>query len=208
TLHVTRFFCYILIMRKALRSVHEVPLLFLDVETTGLSPRQGARICEIALLRVKGGREESFFHSLVDPGIPIPEFLCSIHGITDEMVKGKPSFCDIIPQILPLFREVFIVGHNIRFDLAFLSSEMEEHFSDIKRLPVIDTLSLSRKYLRQRSNALSSLVRSLSLPEERSHSAGGDVRSTKNLFYHLLNKLRGEYSLTELHGLRLDSNCV
>src|SRR5207248_3758105 len=66
----------------------EVAFTFVDVETTGLDPATGDRVCEIALLRAQDGREIARFESLVHPQRPMHPGALSVHGITDAMLVG------------------------------------------------------------------------------------------------------------------------
>jgi len=170
----------------------DIPFAVLDVETTGFSPAKGARICEIAILKVRNLKEEEFFHSLVNPGISIPEEVKRIHNITDDMVKDYPYFFEIIPEVLRALEGACIVGHNINFDLNFLKNEIGEEFNRIKDNPVLDTLKLARLHLNQKSNSLENLSNSLGLGSDIFHRAKEDVIKTKNLLFHIIEFLETE----------------
>src|SRR5262245_66662719 len=77
----------------------ELAFTFVDVETTGLAPATGDRVCEIALLRVQGDREIARFESLVHPQRPMHPGALAVHGITDAMLVGAPTFATLLPQI-------------------------------------------------------------------------------------------------------------
>ena len=70
------------------------PFTVFDFETTGMSPVSD-RVVELAALRIDLDGEESCYHSLVDPGRPIPPGVTAIHHITDEMVHGAPRFAAV-----------------------------------------------------------------------------------------------------------------
>ena len=74
------------------RKITEVPLTFVDVETTGLSPRDGDRVCEIALIRREPGVRERIFSSLIDPKRAISPGAYRVNRITAKMLKGAPMF--------------------------------------------------------------------------------------------------------------------
>jgi DNA polymerase-3 subunit epsilon len=101
----------------------ERALVFFDLETTGVSPTDD-RIIDIALLkRLPGGGEESLA-SLVDPGMPIPPESIAVHHITDEMVRGQPSFKDLAPRLLSFIGDADLGGFGIlRFDVPLLQVE-------------------------------------------------------------------------------------
>src|SRR5262249_44167342 len=78
----------------------EITFCVLDVETTGLNPKLGDRICEIALLKTRNTETLATFHTLVNPGRPISPAASAINNISDAMVKDAPSFAAIAPEIL------------------------------------------------------------------------------------------------------------
>ena len=82
------------------RSPHEAggvllrsaPLAFLDIESTGLSPGEGHRVCEVALLRTRGSAAEASLSTLVNPLRPMGTQAAAVHGITPEELEGAPLF--------------------------------------------------------------------------------------------------------------------
>lgn len=72
-----------------------VEFIVVDLETTGTGSRTGDRVTEVAAVRVQGGVIEPVFHSLVNPGQPIPYQITSLTGIDDGMVRDAPSFANI-----------------------------------------------------------------------------------------------------------------
>jgi len=79
----------------------------LDVETTGLSPGNGDRVIEIGAVAIQDEEIVGEFHSLINAERPIPKVVQNIHGITNEMLAGKPRS----EQVIPLFHK-FIAGGN------------------------------------------------------------------------------------------------
>ncbi|MEK7657362.1 MAG: 3'-5' exonuclease, partial [Elusimicrobiota bacterium] len=68
------------------QAISETSFAFLDTETTGLSPARGDRVCEIAVLKTRGGAVIESFQSLINPQRPIDLGAQAIHGISDAMV--------------------------------------------------------------------------------------------------------------------------
>ena len=93
---------------------------FLDVETTGLSPWFGDRICEIAVLRCDGEKIIETFDTLLNPGRPISPGAARVNGLKDTDLIDAPQFGDIAEQVMLLVRNAVIVCHNVPFDLGFL----------------------------------------------------------------------------------------
>ncbi|WP_017570074.1 3'-5' exonuclease [Nocardiopsis halotolerans] len=95
----------------------------LDMETTGLEPREGARIVEIAVVRVRGdGKLVEEFSTLVDPRAPVggQEF----HGIGEGDTVGAPTAAQVTPRLTELLSGAVVVGHNLDFEQRFLAAEL------------------------------------------------------------------------------------
>ncbi len=171
--------------------VEKVPLSFFDVETTGLTPRYGDRICEVAVLRSYGGEIKSF-ESLVNPQCPISPGASSVNRITDRMVRDAPLFEAVVPQVLELLEGAVIVCHNAPFDLGFLSKELELLHIKMVDSPVIDTLRLARKCYDFPSNSLGNVARYLSISMDIEHRAMADVHITRAVLSHFLDDFAGQ----------------
>ncbi|MGP1363063.1 MAG: exonuclease domain-containing protein [Bacteroides sp.] len=99
------------------------PLLFFDLETTGLDV-VSSRIVQIALLQVLEDGSSREWETLVNPGVPIPPATTAIHGITDEDVKDAPKFEEIAEALLPYFFNSDLAGYNsTRFDVPMIVEE-------------------------------------------------------------------------------------
>lgn len=99
------------------------PRIFFDTETTG-TDKANDRIVEIALIRFDGDQRYEF-QSYINPGIPIPAGGTEIHGITDEMVKDKPTFAQLAKKLHNIFSGCDIYGYNSNsFDIPLLVAEL------------------------------------------------------------------------------------
>jgi hypothetical protein len=98
--------------------------IYLDTETTGLSPRQGATIVELAIVDDRG---KALIDTLVNPRVDIPWQATKVHGITNEMVRRRPTLRELMPQI----REI-IKGEEYQvYDLE--SATMEQTLAWLSR---------------------------------------------------------------------------
>lgn len=101
----------------------DVPVLVIDTETTGFSRED--RICEIAMVVAQGGKTIRSYHSLVNPGIPIPTDATNIHGIDDYDVVNSPAFADIIDDVLEMLcDDTPWIAHGMGFDARMLSYDI------------------------------------------------------------------------------------
>lgn len=159
-------------------------LAVLDVETTSGDPLRG-RIMEVAVITVEAdGRRESW-SSLVDPGTPVPPFASGMTGITNAMLRGAPSFAEVMPQLLRLTDDAVVVAHNARFDMAALSTEFARHGNGFER-ETLCTERLSRAALPQLSHHnLGSLCRFFGIAFQGRHRAANDAAATLALLEHL-----------------------
>ena len=167
----------------------EVPFAFLDVETTGLDPSQGDRVCEIAVLKTVNGSVVGEFTTLVNPGRSIPQSAVSVHGITDIMVRRSPFFRDIAKGLLAVIKDSVIVAHNAKFDLGFLNVELGNLRIALPENNVIDTLGIARRYYTFPSNSLGQIAKYIGLPAESGHRALADVMTTRDVFQYFLTDL-------------------
>ncbi len=180
-------------MRVKDRIKKEHPLFaFLDVETTGLYAAQEDRVCEIAILRCRGRRKMDDWQSLVNPGRPVSPGAFAVNGISEEMLAGAPAFSDIADHVLELIRDAVVVCHNVRFDLEFLSTELERCGRKLPPVHTIDTLYIARRYFDFPSNNLGMIASYLNIDKGEAHRAMGDVATTQKIFDHFMEELEGE----------------
>ena len=117
--------------------------VIIDLETTGLSPRHGHRVIEIGAVAVEQGAVVEEFSTLIDAGVPIPPAVQAIHGITDEMVEGKPPPDEVFPRFYAFIDGSVLVAHNAAFDIRFLRHEFARLKMNLPHRHVC-TLELSR----------------------------------------------------------------
>ncbi len=171
-------------MTGSRRNFLEFPFVAADVETTGLSPAEGHRVCEIALLRFLRGNVIDTFVSLVNPLRPIDPGAHAVNGISDAMVAGAPPFADLLPGILSFLGDDPLVFHNAPFDLSFLRAEARMAGGTWPGNRVMDTLPLARRSGRFRSHSLSAICRELGIATGF-HRAEGDAWAAGKLLLHL-----------------------
>jgi DNA polymerase III subunit epsilon len=168
-----------------------LPLAFLDVETTGLSPEMGDRVCEVAILRCEGGEIVDALQQLVNPQRPMGAGAYAVHGISDEALADAPYFPQVAPDVLALLDGAVWVGHNVLFDLGFLASELARQGAGLPPYIALDTMHLARACFRLRSYALGRAAEALGIRVEgQHHRAMVDVLQTRALLEHICAALR------------------
>ena len=91
----------------------------IDLETTGIGAKR-ERITEIGMVKVENGAVTDTYHTLVNPGRPIPEHITELTGIDDDMVKDAPMIQDVIGEVIAFCGTLPVLGHQIMFDYGFL----------------------------------------------------------------------------------------
>ena len=172
-----------------------------DVETTGTRARRGDRVIEIAVV-IQG---QVAFHTLLNPGVPIPPFVASLTGITDALVEGAPSFDAVVDGLLHVFSGCVFVAHNARFDWAFLSAEVERARGLVLQGPRVCTMRLARRLLPDlpRRN-LDAVAHHFDITIEGRHRAVGDAVAAARVLERLVGiaKEQGAGSLADLIQMR------
>jgi DNA polymerase-3 subunit epsilon len=178
------------------------PLAFVDVETTGLDPSRGDRMCEIAIIRREPSGSTYEWSQLVDPGRRISPGAFAVNRITASMLRGAPRFSSLIPEINDVVEGAVWVAHNATFDLGFLKSEYKRGRRVLVERPVIDTAHLARRHFRFRSNALGELALQFGIVAPNAHRALGDCRTTMGVFDAITQAVFGD-RCPALHELAL-----
>lgn len=177
------------------RSLDGLGFLVFDTETTGLSPEGADRVVSIAGVRVRDGavKPGEVFDALVKPDRPIPPSSVRFHGITDALVAAAPGIDVVLPAFLRFAEGAVLVGHEVWFDLAFLSREAarlglpplaESH-------AILDTRLLSQVvHGADVEHDLDSMAKRLGVAVQGRHSALGDALATAEVWARLLELLK------------------
>ena len=172
-----------------------------DVETTGVRAFRGDRIIEIAVVMLDG---TVAFHSLVNPGMPVPMFVQGLTGIAPQMLRNAPPFDAIVDDLLHVFSGCVFVAHNARFDWAFVSTEIERARGLLLQGPRVCTVRLARRLLPDlpRRN-LDAVSYHFGIEIEGRHRAVGDAVAAAKCLGRMLRiaKDEGAVTLTDLVGL-------
>lgn len=157
-----------------------------DIETTGLKPRQ-EDILELSAIRVRGGHEVATYSRLIKPSRPIRPFIEKLTGITNEMVEECPGIDTEIANFAAFIGRDILVGHNIAaFDTVFIAYAFESYIKMSLENCCVDTLRLSKKLYPEIGNyTLSSLSKYLDVPYLGAHRALTDCEIT-NACYQAL----------------------
>lgn len=174
------------------RPLSELAYTVFDTETTGLNPSEGDEIIQIGATRCVNGkllRQESF-EQLVNPGRIIPAATIPIHGITQDMVSGKPRITEVLHAFYSFANDTVLVAHNAAFDMKFL--QLQEAATGLKfDQPVLDTLLLSAVvHPAQESHRLEVIAERFNITVLGRHTALGDALVTAEVWLRLIPLLQ------------------
>jgi DNA polymerase-3 subunit epsilon len=184
--------------------LHEVTFCVVDVETTGGSPATCA-ITEIGAARYRGGERLGTFQTLVNPGVPVPPAITMVTGITEAMVLPAPPVREVLPSLLEFVGGSVLVGHNLRFDTAFLDAALAGSGRPPLAHHRVDTVALARRLVLDDPDdvadcRLVTLASRFGLEHQPCHRALDDVLATADLLHMLLERAAG-YSAFDLDDL-------
>ena len=176
--------------------------IFLDTETTGLSPESGDRIVEIGCIEMVNRRlTGETRHVYLNPERKGQEEAIRIHGLTDEFLADKPKFAEVATDLLDFLAGAEVIIHNAAFDVGFLNAELKR----LKREPfhtiaakVTDTLLMARETYPGKANSLDALCRRLEVDNSNRtlHGALLDAGLLAEVYIRLT---RGQDSLVIHH---------
>lgn len=169
-----------------------------DTETTGLDPAAGDEIVQLGAVRIVNGKliREEMIDQLIDPQRPISEVSSAIHGITEQMVAGKPTIDQVLPHFHHFVEGSVLVAHNAAFDMRCL--QLKESRTGVKfDNPVLDTLLLSSiLHPHQESHSLDEIAARLNLTNIGRHTALGDAIVTAEVLLKMIPLLEAKGIVT------------
>lgn len=178
-----------------IQTLHDTPLAFLDVETTGASAQFGHRVIELGIVRVERGQTVAEYQQLIDPQRRISPGVAALTGISQAMVMGQPTFADQLPAAMELLAGAIVLGHNVRFDLSFLGKEFRRSGKQIAEVlanaPVLDTVRIARRRFGRGGNGLQTLAPRLGVHPSVAHRALADAQTTAAVFEKLMEPVGG-----------------
>ena len=164
---------------------------FLDIETTGLSPWFGDRICQIAVVLTEGKRIKTTLDLLVNPEHEISPAAFHINGLDESKLSAAPSFEEITDQLEAVLKDAIIVCHNAQFDLQFLDNEYRKLGRTAEYPNLIDTLVMAREYFELPSYSLQHLADDFNVSRgTQSSRAQADALTAKNVFFAMMDALK------------------
>jgi DNA polymerase-3 subunit epsilon len=164
------------------------PIIFFDLETTGINIASD-RIVEISYLKVDLNGNETSRTLRINPGMPIPEKVTAIHGISDEDVKNAPTFHEVAKSLAREIEGCDLAGYNsVKFDIPLLAEEFLRSGVDIdlKRRKFVDVQVI---FMKMEPRTLSAAYKFFVNKElDHAHSAAADTRATYEVLQAQLDR--------------------
>jgi len=165
--------------------------IFLDTETTGLSPNDKHKIVEIACIETNDLiSTKNIFHKIINPQRDVPDGAYNVHGFSTDFLKDKETFDEVAQEFLDFIKDKKIIIHNASFDLGFLNYELKLiRKNEIKKDNVIDSLEVARSKFPGASNSLDALCRrfGIDLSRRTKHNALLDCELLREVYINLLD---------------------
>ena len=169
----------------------------IDLETSGGSPKSGAGITEIGVVKVRGGVVLGTFQSFVDPGHSLPAFITQLTGISDEMLVSAPFIDEVLPTLFEFLGspdETVLVAHNSPFDMSFLKAAALVHEYEWPNYLTVDTARLARAVLDRDEVVnckLGTLAEFFNTSVSPNHRALDDALATVDVLHGIIERLAG-----------------
>lgn len=171
--------------------------IVLDTETTGLDPRRGHRIIEIAAIEMDGRRVSTrHFHHYLDPEREVDEDAARVHGFTWDMLRGRAKFADIATSFLAFVEGAELMAHNAPFDMSFINNELLLLGLPPLQNEVTDTLKIAREMHPGKKNSLDALCNRYEI-DNKHRTLHGALLDTELLAEVYLAMTRGQESLLD-----------
>ncbi len=169
--------------------------IVLDTETTGLDPKQGHRIIEVAAIELNGRKvSDRTFHRYINPEREIDEGAAAVHGLTLDRLQDEPKFAEIAPALLEFIGDAELIIHNAPFDMGFLNAELAKLNLPKLENKVLDTLKVAKDLHPGKKNNLNALCDRYFI--DNSHrTLHGALLDTELLAEVYLAMTRGQESL-------------
>ena len=178
--------------------------IVIDTETTGLDPRGGDRVVEIAAVELLNhlptGR---VFHHYLNPERDMPAGAFAVHGLSSEFLADKPRFAEVAEPFMGFIEDARLVIHNADFDLGFINVELGRlSLPVLERRRAVDTLALARQKFPGAQASLDALCRRFAIDNSSrtKHGALLDAELLSEVYLELIGGRQAGFDLATARG--------
>ena len=179
--------------------------IVLDTETTGLDPGAGDRIVEIGAVELWNHLPTGkTFHKYLNPERNMPDEAQAVHGLTEDFLKDKPVFSQIVDEFLEFIEGSKLVIHNASFDMKFINSELAlVRKEELPNSMAIDTLAIARKNFPGSPASLDALCRRFNIDNSSRtlHGALLDSEILAEVYLELIGGRQPDFGLSDINNI-------
>lgn len=173
--------------------IEEATWVVIDIETTGMDPKLGDRICELAAVKLQHGRLADRFQTFINPQCPISFGAFQINQITQDLLEHAPLIEQVLPPFLEFIQGGVLVAYNAEFDFGFIKQALAQHGYPIGDYLVLDALILARRLLPAlKKYAQWQVARELKISYGQLHRALQDAELTTQILLQFFSLLRAK----------------
>ena len=176
------------------------PIAVIDFETTGVSPGQGARATEVAIVLLERGQVVDRFQSLMKTGVWIPSFITQLTGITNAMVNAAPDAAQVMQDAARFVGDAPMVAHNASFDASVLCQACEVDGLETPDLEYVCTRDMAKELWPLSDYKLPTVMKAVGKVMVGHHDALADARAVVAVVDGMRRQLQHVGSLRELAG--------
>ena len=179
--------------------------IVLDTETTGLDPGAGDRIVEIGAVELWNHLPTGkTFHKYLNPERNMPDEAQAVHGLTEDFLKDKPVFSQIVDEFLEFIEGSKLVIHNASFDMKFINSELAlVRKAELPNSMAIDTLTIARRNFPGSPASLDALCRRFNIDNSSRtlHGALLDSEILAEVYLELIGGRQPDFGLLDINNI-------
>lgn len=173
----------------------EKDYVIVDLETTGLSPVTN-EIIEIGAIKVRNDEIVDRLDLLVKPQNKVNPFITRLTGITNKMLEDGVEIEEALKTFLDFASDSVLMAHNAKFDMSFLNNNLQRHFNLTLENKCLDTLVLSRKYVKDIPNyKLETLANHFDVNYSGAHRSVKDCEITYEVYKNIAQKYEESASI-------------
>lgn len=173
-----------------------MPLVFIDVETTGFSPSK-CRMIEVAAIRVENGEAVDKLVSFLKIDCALPPFITELTGITDDDLKDAPLFADVAPKLTKIMDGAILVAHNAKFDYSFIKAEFERIQLPFTAITLCTCEMARTLYPAMPNHKLGTLIEQFKFEAVERHRAEDDA----SVLIQFVTKCKDEFGLDRVRSV-------
>ena len=177
--------------------------IVIDTETTGLDPRGGDRVVEIAAVELLNHQPTGrVFHHYLNPERDMPAGAFAVHGLSSEFLADKPRFAEVAEPFVTFIEDARLVIHNADFDLGFINAELARlSLPALERQRAVDTLALARQKFPGAQASLDALCRRFAIDNSgrTRHGALLDAELLSEVYLELIGGRQAGFDLAAGH---------